>query len=363
MAQDGSGKYFIKNALEANYEDVTSAFSGVCVLKAENICGKGKAVNLYNEQWVNSQKEDFLIAGEDGRIVRANPDVTITFIVGRRYAATNGWYILEKGAARCNTEVQTGVFISGAVCYLEVGEKIVTNKEVSFYKYNGLSRVLLGTGASYTNDGNARVTVYVAYGSSATVEWGRYTDNESLFDEQNVYDAFVDYMTSKDVWFASAYVNRQIHAVASADAKPKEVKIKRGVNSYIIGEITLHALEAATPVSIDESQPSPSVRPIEFPPCYYGFAEMATVSSIDDLKDNLTEDELNSITGDYTLTAAGDGYLWICVPNEMSVNRVEAYGFLVPMEGDTDTVVGYKCYRSSYEIKAGTYTINVNPNS
>lgn len=69
----------------------------------------------------------------------------------------------------------------------------------------------------------------------------RYT--ETQIDTQTQYDAFVSYMTSTDVWIASTYTNKKVHCVCIDGVSPRTVKLKRGNNSYILGEIKLKALE------------------------------------------------------------------------------------------------------------------------
>lgn len=68
----------------------------------------------------------------------------------------------------------------------------------------------------------------------------------TTIDVQSVYDSFVDYMTNTDVWIASTYVGKQAHCVALDKVEPKTVRLKRGTNSYIIGEITLHTIGKPT---------------------------------------------------------------------------------------------------------------------
>jgi hypothetical protein len=70
----------------------------------------------------------------------------------------------------------------------------------------------------------------------------------STIDTQTVYDLFVDYMTNTDVWIKSMYFGKQVHCVAIDKVEPKTVKLKRGVNEYIIGEIPLQTLGAPTAV-------------------------------------------------------------------------------------------------------------------
>ena len=90
---DSHGKYFIKRASTDTYEDITSKFRGVAILSIEGLGERGDAVNVYNEQWINEQGEDFLVTKQetiDGVtrdvIIRKNVDVKVTFAVSRRYA-------------------------------------------------------------------------------------------------------------------------------------------------------------------------------------------------------------------------------------------------------------------------------------
>ena len=66
-------------------------------------------------------------------------------------------------------------------------------------------------------------------------------------DVQTVHDNFVDYITGSDVWLKSSYVgNKYVHCVCLKEYKPTTVKLGRGDNSYIMGTITLHCLDAPT---------------------------------------------------------------------------------------------------------------------
>lgn len=69
-----------------------------------------------------------------------------------------------------------------------------------------------------------------------------------------------------------------------------------------------------------------------------------------------------SPNGSYTLAASTNGYMWLCVPDSMKINKVTMSGFDVPMEQAQDLVVGganFKCYRSSNQLVSGTYIIVV----
>ena len=68
-------------------------FPGVRVLKVDGFTQKGKAVNIYTAQWVNSQTEDYMVTTEDDQgndvVVRENVDIAVTFIVSNRYGASD----------------------------------------------------------------------------------------------------------------------------------------------------------------------------------------------------------------------------------------------------------------------------------
>lgn len=91
MAQELKNIYYVKNSENGQYTDVTNLVDGVRILKIDGFFARGKPVNIYTSQWINSQTEDFLITtlDEDDNpiVVRENVDISITFIVSRKYAA------------------------------------------------------------------------------------------------------------------------------------------------------------------------------------------------------------------------------------------------------------------------------------
>ena len=70
-----------------------------------------------------------------------------------------------------------------------------------------------------------------------------------------------------------------------------------------------------------------------------------------------------SPAGTYSLNNTTTGhYLWLCVPNTMTIKKVTSGGFDVPMEAaqsSTTAVDTYKCYRSSSPINQGAMNIVV----
>ena len=93
---------------------------------------------------------------------------------------------------------------------------------------------------------------------------------------------------------------------------------------------------------------------------YFGFDAADNVS-------NLTINALGkqnlktTANGTYTLQNSTNGhYMWLCIPNNMNINRVTLNGFDVPMEEAATKAVGditYKCYRSSNALVKGNFTI------
>lgn len=155
-----SNRFFVKNTESGTFQDITTMFDGVAVLKLDGMLAKGEPVNVYTAQWIDSQQEDFMITTLDDNdnpvVIRKNVDLELTFIVRQKYA--------------------TGTI-----------------------------------------------------------------------DVQTVHDNFVDYITGSDVWLKSSYVgNKYVHCVCLKEYKPTTVKLGRGDNSYIMGTITLHCLDAPT---------------------------------------------------------------------------------------------------------------------
>lgn len=154
MANELKGKYYVKKGSDA-YADFATKFDGLRVLAVSGLDSRGKALNVYAAQWIDSQTEDFMITTNSGVIVRENVDIKVVFAISRRYASTT-------------------------------------------------------------------------------------------INEQSVYDTFIDYMTNTDVWVKSTYVGKHVHCVASDKFEPKTLKLHRGGNSYILGEISLHTLAKPT---------------------------------------------------------------------------------------------------------------------
>lgn len=153
-----SGRYYIKNTASGNFQDITALFDGVAVLELKGMLKKGKPVNIYTEQWIDEQEEDFLITTLDTNdnpvVIRENSDIELTFIVRQKYA-------------------------------------------------------------------------------------------ENTINVLSVHDTLIDYLTSSDVWVKSSYVgNKYVHCVCKDEYEPTTIKLDRGNDSYIMGTVKLHCLDA-----------------------------------------------------------------------------------------------------------------------
>ena len=87
MAKQIKNKYFVKNTSSGQYNDVTTLFNGLNILAVEGFDARGKALNVYCEQW-QSGDVDFMITSDNGTIVREMVDIKVVFIVGERYATS-----------------------------------------------------------------------------------------------------------------------------------------------------------------------------------------------------------------------------------------------------------------------------------
>ena len=97
-------------------------------------------------------------------------------------------------------------------------------------------------------------------------------------------------------------------------------------------------------------------------PMYFGFAAATQASALSIT--SLTKQSIKtSPAGTYTITNGTEGnYMWLCVPDTMSISKVTLNGFDVPMEAaqsGSTSLGGYKCYRSSNALQAQSFTIVV----
>ena len=75
----------------------------------------------------------------------------------------------------------------------------------------------------------------------------KYASAGTTINVQTVHDTFINYMTNSDVWLKTAYMgNKSAHCICLKEYKPTTIALGRGNNSYILGTITLHTLNAPT---------------------------------------------------------------------------------------------------------------------
>lgn len=115
-------------------------------------------------------------------------------------------------------------------------------------------------------------------------------------------------------------------------------------------------------VSADGMKGSTSKKLTMVLPVYMGFAGASDASGLA-ITGLSKYAPLTSPAGTYKIKNNADGiYLWLCVPDTMTINKVTSSGFTVPMRevqtGQTE-LGGYKCYRSSNAIVAGEYTYTI----
>lgn len=85
-------KYFVRKSADDEWEDITTKFDGVKVLSISDMNGTGKPVNIYTAQWLTepTQDEDYMVGTQNAQgepiVLRENIDISITFIVGNKYA-------------------------------------------------------------------------------------------------------------------------------------------------------------------------------------------------------------------------------------------------------------------------------------
>ncbi len=92
MANDLTGKYFIKNNQSGSFVDVATMFNGVRILKVDGMTSLGEAKNVYTASWEYESEEDFMIVMENDNdaieIIRECVDIDITFIVRQKYSSS-----------------------------------------------------------------------------------------------------------------------------------------------------------------------------------------------------------------------------------------------------------------------------------
>lgn len=91
MAAGTKDKYYVRRPDENEWSEITATFQGVHILSLDGTNSVGDSVNIFTQQWVDSQTEDFMVTTQDGQghdvSIRKNVDLQLTFICGQRYGA------------------------------------------------------------------------------------------------------------------------------------------------------------------------------------------------------------------------------------------------------------------------------------
>lgn len=91
MNNELKDKYFVRKTESGNWQDIATKFNGVRILTLDGFNEVGEAVNIFTQQWVDSQAEDFMVTKQVNNhdvVIRKNVDLSMTIIVSRRYAST-----------------------------------------------------------------------------------------------------------------------------------------------------------------------------------------------------------------------------------------------------------------------------------
>ena len=78
-------KNYVKRTSAGTWEEISTKFQGCYVLSLDGTNARGEAVNVFTQQFVDSQTEDYMLVGST--VIRKNVDLSLTFICGTRYGA------------------------------------------------------------------------------------------------------------------------------------------------------------------------------------------------------------------------------------------------------------------------------------
>lgn len=89
-----NGKYFFSSTGDlGSWNDFADYFTGLKILKISGFNDIGDAVNIFTQQWTDSQTEDVMVTTKKrvqqqrfvDWVIRENVDLTVSFIVSERY--------------------------------------------------------------------------------------------------------------------------------------------------------------------------------------------------------------------------------------------------------------------------------------
>lgn len=98
-------------------------------------------------------------------------------------------------------------------------------------------------------------------------------------------------------------------------------------------------------------------------PKYYGCSDKETITETDILSFTKQPADSKATANNITTNIPSNSYLWLCVPNSMTINKVTSSGFEVPMANPISIEVTnkgtYKCYKTANKIQQGSITYNI----
>lgn len=149
MNNDLKNIYFVRKSSQVEWQDVAKLFDGLRILKVDGFDEKGKAINIYNAQWVDSQDEDIQFTKFDEHnnpiVVRENIDLEITFIVGTRYS-TNAIDVRTQHDRFISYMMDSDVYIKSAYVDKEVRcVALDTYKPTTTKLHRGVNSYIIGT--------------------------------------------------------------------------------------------------------------------------------------------------------------------------------------------------------------------------
>jgi hypothetical protein len=106
-------KYYIKRRESDAWRQVEDMFNGLHILNLDGIHGVGESMNVYHEQWIDSESEDFIVTNQIGGedvVYRANADVKMTFIIASKYQTQQSMNISEVHSSFVNYVCKGGDF-------------------------------------------------------------------------------------------------------------------------------------------------------------------------------------------------------------------------------------------------------------
>ena len=148
-------------------------------------------------------------------------------------------YFVKNTAGGTFTDVTT---LFDGLRILKVDGFLSSGKAVNVYREQWMDGTVDFTITSMSGEQNPAIVRELTELEITFIIKQKYATN--TINVQTVHDSFIAYMTNTDVWIKSAYVeNKQVHCVCEEEYKPTTVKLKRGVDSYIMGTIRLRMLE------------------------------------------------------------------------------------------------------------------------